>query len=402
MGVRIRPRSRRGLVVVQHHQPMRRWVAVAGGAAGAGVVAEYLLDPHRGRSRRVKVRDKMGRAARKLRAGVGVLVRDVANRSRGVVAGTRYRFAGSHVDDKRVLHERVRSELGRHVRHPHAVGVQVEGDVVTLTGDVLSNEEKRALGAVRRVPGVSQVETNWTVRANTTGVSALQGEGRPREPVTELLQQHWSPTARMLVGLGAVTAWGGTRWLPPSLAWPLRGASVVLAARATTNLPLKRLTGVKAGRRAIDVEDTIMVAAPADMVWPSVSDYGLFRLIMPDVRELERSPDGRYSRWVISGPAGVPVRFDAEETRREEGREVAWKTIDGQLIAHAGAIRLDPQDGRTRLQVRLSYNPVAGAVGHAVAALFRADPKHKLHRDLQRLKSRLETEMPSHDAQPKH
>jgi uncharacterized membrane protein len=44
----------------------------------------------------------------------------------------------------------------------------------------------------------------------------------------------------------------------------------------------------------------------------------------------------------------------------------------------------------------LSYNPVAGAVGHAVAALFRADPKHKLHGDLQRLKTLVETDIPLH------
>jgi uncharacterized membrane protein len=34
---------------------------------------------------------------------------------------------------------------------------------------------------------------------------------------------------------------------------------------------------------------------------------------------------------------------------------------------------------------------VAGAVGHAIAKLFGADPKHKLDRDLKRLKSYIET-----------
>jgi uncharacterized membrane protein len=41
--------------------------------------------------------------------------------------------------------------------------------------------------------------------------------------------------------------------------------------------------------------------------------------------------------------------------------------------------------------VELSYNPVAGAVGHAIAKLFGADPKHKLDHDLQRLKSYIES-----------
>jgi uncharacterized membrane protein len=211
--------------------------------------------------------------------------------------------------------------------------------------------------------------------------------------VTELLQQHWSLTARLLAGTGAAAMWMPSRRLPRPLTWALRGTGSVLAARAATNLPLKRrLTGITAGRRAIDVEDAISVAAPPEQVWPLVSDYTVFPRFMPDVREVRRSADGRLSHWVIAGPAGMPVRFDAEETKRDEGREIAWKTTEGQLIAHTGALRLDAEaGGRTRIQLQLTYNPVAGAVGHAVATLFGADPAHKMKQDLLRLKSFIET-----------
>jgi uncharacterized membrane protein len=378
---------------------MRQRAAVVAAAAGAGAVIEYLADPDRGRSRRARVRDKAVRAGHKLRVGAGVLAGDLTNRGHGVVAGTRYRMTGNHVDDPRVLHERARSELGRHVRHPHAVAVHVDEGVVTLTGDVLAREEARALRGLRRVPGVRRVDARWTVHERATGVSALQGEGRQREPIPELLQENWSPTARLLTTLAAVSGWVAAGRLAPAGSWPLRAAAAVLAARAATNLPVRRLTGVKAGRRAIDVEDAITVAARPDEVWERVSDYSVFRLIMPDVREVRRSADGRRSHWVITGPAGLPVSFDAEETGREDGREISWRSCDGQLVAHAGTLRLDPVDGdRTRLQVRLTYNPIAGAVGHAVAAMFRADPKHKLHDDLQRVKSFLETGTPPHDA----
>jgi uncharacterized membrane protein len=46
----------------------------------------------------------------------------------------------------------------------------------------------------------------------------------------------------------------------------------------------------------------------------------------------------------------------------------------------------------------MSYNPVAGALGHAVAALFSADPKSQMDQDLSRMKTMLETGIPSHDA----
>jgi hypothetical protein len=154
---------RSGRARIRRRSSAPRQVTVAGVAAGAGMVAEYLLDPHRGRARRAKGRDKTGRAVRKVGTGTRVLADDVTNRGRGLLAGGRYRFRGNHVKDARVLHERVRAELGRHVRHPHAVGVHVEDGVVTLAGDVLADEESRTRRAVRRIPGVRQLRMDWRV-----------------------------------------------------------------------------------------------------------------------------------------------------------------------------------------------------------------------------------------------
>ncbi|WP_171074629.1 SRPBCC family protein [Nonomuraea basaltis] len=361
-----------------------------GASAAAGATIEYLFDPVCGRSRRAKVRDQASHAAHELTYGLGRLSRDLNNRSRGVAAGTRFRLTGRSVDD-RVLHERVRAELGRHLTHPHAVHVSVEDRVARLEGDVLSREARRAARAVRRIPGVKGVDARWHVHRDPSGVPQLQGVGRSRQPVPQLLHQHWAPSARFLAGTAAAALWVLARRFPPVISWTLRGAGAALGARAATNLPLRRLTGINAGRRAIDVNRAISIAARPEEIWPLVSDYSVFARFMPDVREVRRSADGLRSHWEISGPAGRLIRFDAVETSREEGKHIAWKSIEGQLIAHTGAVRLAPEDGgRTRVQVELTYNPVVGAAGHAVARLLGADPVTKLKEDLMRLKSYVE------------
>jgi uncharacterized membrane protein len=398
----LRAPGHRRLAVVDRRRPVSlKTVGAAGAAAGAGAVAQYLLDPDRGRARRARVRDKTARAAHQMNDGVSVLSRDLSNRGRGIAAGMRYRFDGDGVDD-RVVHERVRAELGRYVSHPHAVEVKVDDGVVTVSGHVIGGEDRRAVRALKRVPGVRDVDARWSVHDDVEGVPQLQGDGRPRQPVPELLQQHWSPAARFVAGTGAAAMLTVSARVPTPVAWALRGTGSVLAARAATNLPLRRLTGITAGRRAVDVVGSISVDAPPERIWPLVSDYTAFPQFMPDVREVRRSGNGALSHWEITGPAGVPVRFDAEETKRVEGKEIAWQTIEGQLVAHAGSLRLDPVDkGRTRVQVQLTYNPVAGAVGHAVAKAFGADPAHKMKQDLQRLKSYVETgASPSDAAQP--
>jgi uncharacterized membrane protein len=70
---------------------------------------------------------------------------------------------------------------------------------------------------------------------------------------------------------------------------------------------------------------------------------------------------------------------------------IAWKSVEGSPIGNAGIIRFQRNEkGGTRVDVRMTYNPPAGAIGHAVASFFGADPKHAMDDDLVRLKSLLE------------
>ena len=71
----------------------------------------------------------------------------------------------------------------------------------------------------------------------------------------------------------------------------------------------------------------------------------------------------------------------------------------GASAENSGIIRFDPNaDGTTRAEVRLSYDPPGGAIGHALAALLGADPKRQMDEDLMRLKTLVETGRPPHDA----
>jgi uncharacterized membrane protein len=69
------------------------------------------------------------------------------------------------------------------------------------------------------------------------------------------------------------------------------------------------------------------------------------------------------------------------------------------MIEQKGIVRFQPnRDGSTRVEVRMSYHPPAGAAGHALAKLFGADPKSEMTADLLRMKSFIETGHQPHDA----
>jgi uncharacterized membrane protein len=111
---------------------------------------------------------------------------------------------------------------------------------------------------------------------------------------------------------------------------------------------------------------------------------------MTHVREVGRTGD-RNLHWRVSGPAGIDVEWDAELTALTPNEVIAWKSVPGAAVESSGIVRFEPgEKGGTRIDVRLSYNPIAGAAGHAIATLLGAHPKKQLDDDLLRFKSLME------------
>jgi uncharacterized membrane protein len=363
-----------------------RWV-LGGVGLGAGVM--YWADPRSGRARRAHVREK----AWHLILGVGdaleVVARDMAHRARGLVFKLRSRFHEEDVDDV-TLEARVRSALGRVCSHPGTIRVSCRHGRVELKGPVLASEVKHVLTQVRHVRGVREIDDDLESHVEAGSHPDLQGGlGRPGTR-PELLQRNWSPTARFLVGLGStgLMVYGLSR---RGVVRPvLSGVGLVLGVRSATNLELRRLTGVGAGPWALTFQKDITVSAPVNEVfafWQAMHNFPRF---MRHVEEVRLSKAGR-SSWKVRGPAGIVFEWDALITRIEPGRLLEWKSVEGAMVENAGSIRFqDMGGGRTRLDIRLSYNPPAGAIGHAFARLLGADPKKQMDDDLLRFKSLLE------------
>jgi uncharacterized membrane protein len=358
--------------------------------AAVSAIASRLLDRERGRRRRALARDKAIRAAHKTSDAVEATTRDAWHRARRVLATVR---AGLTADDPSdvVLAERVRAKLGTVVSHPSSIEVTACDGQVTLQGPVLEREANALVRRVRRVRGVRNVEDRL-IRHRTAGdIPGLQGGAMRRGGERfAFAQSVWSPTARMTAGTAGLALLAAGLRRAGVVGATLGVAGTTLAARALTNLELRRLFGIGAGRHAVVIQKAIDVNAPISEVFDFWSHYENFPRFMSRVREVRRVSDAR-SRWSVIGPAGVPVEWETEETVREPDQLITWKTLPGAAVAHAGVVRFEPTpEGGTRVQVRISYNPPGGAVGHGLALLLGSDPKQAMDEDLVRFKSLLE------------
>jgi uncharacterized membrane protein len=365
-------------------------------ALGAGLM--YLFDPSLGRRRRHVLRDKLIHYARKTADCTDATFRDVWHRSVGLAHETRASFSHDSVADV-VLVERVRSKLGRVVSHPHAVQVCAENGVVCLSGTVLADEADHLLKAAKSVRGVKDIAYSLDIRPAPGNVPELQGGAQRPGRRSEFMQENWSPTARLASGTvgSLMTLYGLTRGGLAGVVSGVIGSGLLL--RAATNIETKKLVGLTGSRRGIDVQKIININAPVEEVWSFWSRYENFPLWMHNVKEVRRNEETGLSHWTVAGPAEIPVEWDAAETERVENECLAWKSVPGSTVASAGVVRFQRNDDNTtRVDVNLSYNPPAGAIGHALAALFGADPKSEIDADLARMKTMIETAHLPHDA----
>lgn len=211
------------------------------GGIGLGAAVMYFMDPERGRRRRALVRDQVAHLAATVPTGVRATRRDLTNRSRGLVATVRGRFADDSADDETLV-ARVRSKVGRVVSHPGSIVATSAEGVVTLSGPVLESEAESLIQAVAGTRGVKEVRSQLDVydEIDSISVPGLQGGTERMGARFEMLKERWTPAARVVAGAAGATLalLAGRRKDALGTAVGLLGVGIT--ARAVTNLPLER------------------------------------------------------------------------------------------------------------------------------------------------------------------
>lgn len=372
-----------------------RWSKLTLPATAAALV--YFFDPDSGPRRRLRAREKTRHQAHSLFNFLDVAQRDVKNRVQGVGAEARYRFFGQRVKDD-VLEQRVAAKVGRYVSHPRAIAIAADDGVITLSGVVLKQEVPRLLNAVRGIPGVHSIRNLLDEYDKPGNVPELQGGRERKGHLPELLQENWSPTLRLLAFLGAGVFFVRSRPLPRLLRPFATLGSLAVASRAISNKPLHTLAGLGRDREVIEINKHVIIHAPLQRVFQFFRQYEQFPHFMRNVFDVRTIEEDRV-RWIVRGPVGTHVSWQAEEVSVEENDSIQWKSTEGALVPQIGKLEFHPEDqDTTRVILTMSYNPPLGYIGHAIARLTRCDPKTLFDEDFARAKTYLEHGKAARDA----
>lgn len=335
------------------------------GSAAAGAILMYLLDPDRGRDRRTLGTDKIRGLGRQTTHALGSALHSAGNRLGSVVEDAGHRVsnvAESVADSTREMAARARPDDTRHAlgdslaRMGHSASDRL-GESVNRMSDSVSRAGRSAGRMLDHMPGGSRL-------SSALGGSTMMGGG--------------------LLGMYSLM-----RRSPLRMAIGAVGL-VLLARSISSNTRLRSMIqrGTSAGR-TYDIEKSVSIDASPEEIYDLWSDYENFPRFMSHVIEV-RDLGHRRSHWVVQGPAGTRLGWDAVLTEQTRPQRLAWRSEPGAEIPQSGSVTFEPARNGTLVTVRMSYTPPAGIIGHGLAMLLGADPERQMDDDLQRMKSFIE------------
>ena len=137
------------------------------------------------------------------------------------------------------------------------------------------------------------------------------------------------------------------------------------------------------------VESSVEIEVPVEEVydyWKTLENLPQFMTNVEEIRPT--GPDTTH--WVVKGPLGAKLEFDAKTTQNKPNEAIGWNTENGQ-VQTSGQVRFQKVDeDRTRVEVQMNYWDAPGGKAGEVASRIVANPELMVQQDLRNLKDILE------------
>jgi len=145
-------------------------------------------------------------------------------------------------------------------------------------------------------------------------------------------------------------------------------------------------------------QSSIEVDAPSSVCYQKWHRFDEFPHFMKNVDQVS-NVGGKLWHWVVSGPLGSTVEWDALIDGDEANRVISWHSVPGSAVQVQGAVRFDESaTDKTMVTCTIQYDPPAHKLGEAVANVF-SNPHKMVEEDLLNFKHLVEgTNVPAEKA----
>ena len=150
---------------------------------------------------------------------------------------------------------------------------------------------------------------------------------------------------------------------------------------------------VLGGSAGVKLEESVTIRRSARELYDMWHSFDFLPRIFSHIESVQ-SIGGNRTHWVMRGPVGTRLEWDAETINEVPHQLIAWKSLEGADIVSAGSVHFREHvlggAPETEVTVCMQYAPPAGKAGAVIAWVAGAAPSATLREDLNGLKQRLE------------
>lgn len=154
-------------------------------------------------------------------------------------------------------------------------------------------------------------------------------------------------------------------------------------------IPARRSKPSVRGNKGTRVEKVITINRTPEELFTFWRNFENLPQVMDHIEYVE-CLDQRKSHWRLRWPKDKIVEWDAEIINEHPNELIAWRTLEGSDVHHAGSIRFAPAPGARGTEVKLAMEYETSKFSNFIAKLFGRSPEQQIEEDLRRFKQLME------------
>ena len=166
------------------------------------------------------------------------------------------------------------------------------------------------------------------------------------------------------------------------------GAAVGIVGAGLTATELAAAAGMPLTPTSHEVRETIEVMASPEQAYEVWSRFEEFPRFMANALEVRKTGE-RALHWVVEGPLGQRIEWDAKIAASEPGEFIAWRSTTAD-INNSGEVHFERTKRGTRVLVVMTFGQPIGPIGAVVAKVTGSDPQRGVRQDLRSFKRLIE------------
>ncbi len=105
-----------------------------------------------------------------------------------------------------------------------------------------------------------------------------------------------------------------------------------------------------------EVTKSIIVKGDVDNIFHLWSNFENFPNFMEPVKSVKKTGQNT-THWKVDGPFGTTIEWDAETTRLEQNKRIAWNSLDGDIKTSGQVTFTKLPQNETQVTVTVKYIP---------------------------------------------